>query len=175
MPSATRPARPARRYPLEVLRDRLRGFDPRDRDISRQRACSRPMCRFCSARRGVSEPVYCSCPTTSPSAAAISAGSGRPPAPGTPSAASPATRKSPLRPGCTTGSVAHSDRFRLGVFELYGPALRLAVWLPERSQPRRPLSEIAPHCGRCCRGCSLSTCRLTNGTLQEITWLYSAI
>ena len=46
-------------YPPEALRDRLRGFDEEDRDFLRQRARSRPACRWCSAKRGVFEPVYC--------------------------------------------------------------------------------------------------------------------
>jgi hypothetical protein len=45
--------------PLPVLECRLRGLAPGDRDPTRQRAHARPMCRLCSARRGVIEPVYC--------------------------------------------------------------------------------------------------------------------
>jgi TniQ len=46
-------------YPLPVLQHRLRGLESADRNVSRQRAHSRPMCRLCSARRGATEPVHC--------------------------------------------------------------------------------------------------------------------
>lgn len=46
-------------YPLEVLQNRLRGFNDDDRDPTRQQRRSRPSCRHCSARRGAFEPVYC--------------------------------------------------------------------------------------------------------------------
>lgn len=45
--------------PLSLLRTRLIGLTERDRDPSRQRHHARPACRFCMARRGVTEPVYC--------------------------------------------------------------------------------------------------------------------
>ncbi|WP_160195284.1 TniQ family protein, partial [Mycobacterium kyorinense] len=45
--------------PQQVLRSRLRGLSAGDRDFSRQTYQSRPMCRFCMARRGIREPVYC--------------------------------------------------------------------------------------------------------------------
>lgn len=44
---------------LSLLRTRLIGLTERDRDLSRQRHHARPACRFCMARRGVTEPVYC--------------------------------------------------------------------------------------------------------------------
>lgn len=46
-------------YPRNVLCDRLRGLTPNERDLTRQRARSRPMCRSCSAKRRVFEPVHC--------------------------------------------------------------------------------------------------------------------
>ncbi|WP_396922695.1 TniQ family protein [Mycolicibacterium sp.] len=46
-------------YPRHVLCDRLRGLTVDERDLTRQRARARPICRFCSARRGVPEPVHC--------------------------------------------------------------------------------------------------------------------
>ena len=46
-------------YPRDVLCARLRGLTIDERDLPRQRARARPICRFCSARRGVSEPVHC--------------------------------------------------------------------------------------------------------------------
>lgn len=44
---------------LSLLRSRLIGLTERDRDLGRQRHHARPACRFCMARRGVTEPVYC--------------------------------------------------------------------------------------------------------------------
>jgi hypothetical protein len=44
---------------LFLLRTRLIGLAERDNDPSRQRHHARPACRFCMARRGVTEPVYC--------------------------------------------------------------------------------------------------------------------
>lgn len=46
-------------YPPLVLLARLRGLSPNDRHATRQRAHSRPACRWCSARRGATEPVHC--------------------------------------------------------------------------------------------------------------------
>lgn len=46
-------------YPPLVLRARLRGLSPNDGHATRQRAHSRPACRWCSARRGATEPVHC--------------------------------------------------------------------------------------------------------------------
>ncbi|TLH63694.1 TniQ family protein [Mycolicibacterium phocaicum] len=46
-------------YPPAVLLNRLRGLRPDERDATRQRARSRPACRWCCARRGVNEPVHC--------------------------------------------------------------------------------------------------------------------
>ena len=45
--------------PAQLLLDRLRGIEPADHEVGRQRAHSRPLCRFCTARRGAVEPVYC--------------------------------------------------------------------------------------------------------------------
>ena len=45
--------------PLSVLCARLTGLTEADRDATRQRRHARPACRFCMARRGVYEPVYC--------------------------------------------------------------------------------------------------------------------
>jgi hypothetical protein len=45
--------------PQQVLRSRLRGLFAGDRDFTRQTYQSRPMCRFCMARRGIREPVCC--------------------------------------------------------------------------------------------------------------------
>ena len=46
-------------YPRRVLCDRLRGLTVDERDLTRQRARARPLCRFCSARRGATQPVHC--------------------------------------------------------------------------------------------------------------------
>jgi TniQ protein len=46
-------------YPVPVLQSRLKGFAENERNLTRQRAHSRPACRFCMARRSVDEPVYC--------------------------------------------------------------------------------------------------------------------
>jgi hypothetical protein len=49
----------ASRYPLAVLRTRLKGLAADERDATRQRRHSRPACRLCMAQRCVHEPVYC--------------------------------------------------------------------------------------------------------------------
>jgi hypothetical protein len=46
-------------YSPLVLLARLRGLTPNDRHATRQRAHSRPACRWCSVRRGATEPVHC--------------------------------------------------------------------------------------------------------------------
>jgi len=46
-------------HPVHLLRARLIGLTERDHDLGRQRHHARPACRFCMARRGVTEPVYC--------------------------------------------------------------------------------------------------------------------
>jgi hypothetical protein len=46
-------------HPASRLRTRLVGAGDVDRDPGRQRRHGRPACRFCMARRQVSQPVYC--------------------------------------------------------------------------------------------------------------------
>lgn len=79
-------------YAPAVLRTRLRGLSTVDGHATRQRAHSRPACRWCSARRGANEPVHAGFLTMSPSATAISGGSARPHKPGQTKLISPLDR-----------------------------------------------------------------------------------
>lgn len=89
-------------YAPAVLRTRLRGLSTVDGHATRQRAHSRPACRWCSARRGANEPVHAGFLTMSPSATAISGGSARPHKPGQTKLISPLTVQYLPPPGATS-------------------------------------------------------------------------